>query len=388
MMLEKKMSKSTILLIILIFFNTLNAESSKLKILIVAYTFPKVCETFVVNQVTGLLSRGHDVYVYAMRPKPSTIQNEDFNTYNLAPRTYYQKLPPDLDSFDIIVCQFGMLGNELLKIKKKNPFKAKLATFFRGFDISRYFHDDPHMYDELFKKGDLFLTNCEFFKQRLLENGAPADKVRVHYSTIDCSKFAFSIHRFPEDGKIKIATVARLVEKKGIEDALYAISQVIKKYPNLEYTIIGEGPLKEKLESLTKKLGLTNYVTFAGWQQPLAVAQYLRNSHMFILPCVTAKSFDQDAIPNVLKEAMATGLPVVSTCMSGISEGVIDGVNGFLVKEHDIKSLADKILELIAHPELWEPFGKNGRMLVEEKFEKQKKSKELEEFLIDCVLQK
>lgn len=132
-------------------------------------------------------------------------------------------------------------------------------------------------------------------------------------------------------------------------------------------------------------MGLDDYVTFTGWCTQAEVADYLRQAHIFLLPCVTAPDGDEDAIPNVLKEAMACGIPVISTNITGVPEIVIDGYNGFLVNEHDPAALAEKIDYVITHPELREPFALRGRQIVEEKFEISKKADELEKILLNIA---
>lgn len=360
----------------------------KLKILMVTTTFPKISETFVINQVTGLLARGHDVYVFAEKKEAAQKVHEDVTKYDLVKRTYYETLPADLDSYDVVICQFGPLGKKFLAEKKARGITAKLVTFFRGFDVSRYLKNKENPYEELFQEGDLFLPNCEYFKKRILSLGAPAEKTLVHYSSIDCSRFKMRTAPLDDDF-LYLVTTGRLVEKKGIDDALRALPQVIKKHPNVQYIVIGDGAprVKKKLQDLCHELELEDYVTFAGWRTQAEVAHYLSKAHIFLLPCVTASDGDEDAIPNVLKEAMACGVPVISTSITGIPEIIIDGYNGLLVNEHDFDALAKKVDYLLTQPELCKTFAQRGRQVVEEKFEISKKADELEKILLDLMKQ-
>jgi colanic acid/amylovoran biosynthesis glycosyltransferase len=102
-------------------------------------------------------------------------------------------------------------------------------------------------------------------------------------------------------------------------------------------------------------------------------------AQIFILPCVQAQDHDQEGIPNVLKEAMATGLPVISTRHSGIPELIHDGIFGFLVPERDVDALAEKCEYLISHPRRCVEMGRAGRKFVEENFEISKLNRELGE---------
>lgn len=95
----------------------------------------------------------------------------------------------------------------------------------------------------------------------------------------------------------------------------------------------------------------------------------LHSSDILLAPSVTAENGDQEGIPGSLMQAMACGLPVVSTLHSGIPELVEDGVSGFLAPERNAEVLAEKLEYLLEHPELWEPMGKAGRLRVAQDFE-------------------
>lgn len=221
------------------------------------------------------------------------------------------------------------------------------------------------IYTELFGTGDFFLANCDFFRQRVVKLGCDPNKIVVHRSGLDCSKFIF-IPRYPQpDGQVRIATTGRLVEKKGIEYAIRAIAKQAKVYPKLEYNIIGDGPLRETLQQLIQHLNVSHIVKLLGWKHEQEIIEILNQSHIFIAPSVTAQDGNQDAPINVLKEAMATGLPVISTYHGGIPELVEDGVSGFLVPERDVDTLAERLDYLIKHSENWAEMGCAGRAFVE-----------------------
>jgi colanic acid/amylovoran biosynthesis glycosyltransferase len=98
-----------------------------------------------------------------------------------------------------------------------------------------------------------------------------------------------------------------------------------------------------------------------------------------VAPSITAENGDQEGIPNVLKEAMALGLPVISTLHGGIPELVEDGVSGFLVKERDVDSLAERLAYLVDHPETWSKMGSEGRACIEKDYDMNK----LNDHLVD-----
>lgn len=390
-----------------------------MKIAFLMGRFPTISETFILNQITGMIDRGHDVCIYAESVGDLSNLHGDVLKYNLielthyfgkAPKNYFHRfvraiplfikdflkapvrtilslnfliygrqalslrllytLTPDLrEEYDIIHCQFGGNGFRGIAFRAMHSPKAKLVTTFRGYDISGYVKSEgSNVYESLFQCGDLFLTNCEFFKQRLYKLGCPIEKLKVHGSGLDCSRFPFRTRHFPEDGLVKVVTVGRFIEKKGIEYGIKAIARVLKKYPKLNYFIIGDGKLRKDLEDLVKSLGIVDSVTFLGKQPQEDIISLLETSHIFIAPCVTASDGDQDAPINTLKEAMAMGMPVISTLHGGIPELVEDNVSGYLVPERDADAIAQKLIDLINHPEIWPSMGQAGHAFVEKHY--------------------
>lgn len=396
-----------------------------MRVAFIVYEFPILSETFILNQITGLIDRGHEVDIYADQLGNTFKVHLDIKNYRLLERTFYfgnaelampanrflrvvkgfgmvlahcYKSPLSLlrslnvfkygkqaaslklmytvlpflgkRPYDIVHCQFGTLdyASNLLR-NIVNP-KAKLITSFRGYDISQYVQEHgDHIYDQLFNTGDSFLTNCNYFKDRLIKLGCSPHKIVVHGSGIDCHRFRFTPRYLPSDSQIRIVTTGRLVEKKGIEYSICAIAKLVKADPNIEYLIIGDGPLQEDLQQLIQSLDVNNKVKLLGWKQQQEIIEILDDSHIFVAPSVTAKDGNQDAPINVLKEAMAMGLPVVSTRHGGIPELVENGVSGFLVPERDVDALAEKLAYLIKHSEDWPRFGRAGRAYVLEHYD-------------------
>jgi colanic acid/amylovoran biosynthesis glycosyltransferase len=402
-----------------------------MKIAFLVWRFPVLSEAFILNQIIGLIERGHEVHIYPLNGLPSNTSKVHpvVEEYHLIERTYYPPTLPknylwrvlkalglllanlhkgSLDclqlldifkygqqvtslkwfyraipllenkSYDIIHCQFGTIAQMGLVLRQTGLIKGKLMTTFRGIDISSYVQKEgDRIYEKVFVEGDFFLANCEFFRSRAIAIGCDPQKIVVHGSGIDCDKFTFSPRHFPKNGKIQIVTTGRLVEKKGIEYAIHAVAKLIHTNQNIEYNIIGDGPLKDDLQKLIAELNVTNIVKLLGWKQQQEVIDILNNCHIFIAPSVTAADGNQDAPVNTLKEAMAMGMPVISTFHGGIPELIEDGVSGFLVPERDADAIAEKLSDLIAHPEIWEQMGHAGRKRVEEKYDMNKLNNEL-----------
>ncbi len=405
-----------------------------MKIAFIVWRFPVLSEAFILNQITGLIDRGHDVHIHPVNGLPKNYTGKIHpvvEEYKLLERTHFPPAVPEnivwrffkglglllknLDkgslktlqlfnsqkygsevatlktfyrtvsllqdgTYDIIHCQFGTLAPIALAYRDAGIIQGKLITTFRGIDISKYVQENgANVYDQLFKEGEFFLANCKFFGNRAISLGCDSKRLVIHGSGLDCRKFSFKPRYFPADGKIKIATTGRLVEKKGIEYAIRAVAKIVETHPNIEYNIIGDGELKEHFEKLIAELNLSHIVKLLGWKQQKEIVEILDNSHIFVAPSVTAADGNQDAPVNTLKEAMAMGLPVISTIHGGIPELVQDGISGFLVRERDADEIAEKLTYLIQHFQDWEKMGKAGRARVEDKYDMNKLNDELVE---------
>jgi colanic acid/amylovoran biosynthesis glycosyltransferase len=277
-----------------------------------------------------------------------------------------------------------MFGVALKQILSSN---SRVVTSIRGSDVTVHIKKRPMIYNRLFKEGDLFLPVCEFLKERLIQEGCEEKKIVVHYSGIDCSKFDYIQRERAPGDPMKVLTIARLIEKKGVAFAVEAVSRLLSKGEKIEYTVVGDGVLRESLQRMIEDMGIKRQVRLVGSKTHEEVKMALEQSHVLIAPSLTSESGDQEGIPNAIKEAMATGLPVISTLHSGIPELVTDGVSGFLVPERDAASLAEALAYLISHPEACNWMGKAGRMQVKEGFDTHSLNKKLEE-LYQGLMQK
>ncbi len=165
---------------------------------------------------------------------------------------------------------------------------------------------------------------------------------------------------------MRVLTVGRLVEKKGLQYSIRAVAKVLAGHPHVRYDIVGDGPLRCDLETLIRKLGVERNVTLLGARDGLDVQRRMAEAHIFMLSSVTASDGDQEGTPVSLLEAQACGLPVISSRHSGIPEIVGDGRSGHLVPEGDVDGLADRLLSLVEHPKRWAEMGRRGRRHIEE----------------------
>jgi len=272
---------------------------------------------------------------------------------------------------------FGYGGLKMLPLCQQ--LKLPLITSFHGIDVSERAKRRIYRYrlKKLFEKGSLFLVRSEVMKEDTSNLGCKGDKIVVHYGGVDVEKFRFKKRRETQ-GKVKILMCGRFIEKKGFEYGIMAFAQLLKKYNDIELRIIGDGYMQRKLKMLVMRLGAHKNLIFLGVKSHSEVAKEMRDADIFLSPNVTSRNGDREGIPNTIKEAMATGLPVVSTYHAGIPELVIDKKTGFLVPEKDVDGLVNRLDYLIAHPEIWDDLGREGRKVVEEKFNLFKQVRKLE----------
>jgi colanic acid/amylovoran biosynthesis glycosyltransferase len=159
------------------------------------------------------------------------------------------------------------------------------------------------------------------------------------------------------------------VEKKGLDVAIRAVGILTRAGVSVDYTILGDGPLRDELLAMVSVLELEGCVHLPGTVAHPAVLEHLGRSHVLLAPSVVAESGDQEGIPNAIKEGMAIGLPVVTTNHSGIPELVQDGVTGWLVPERDAEALAAAVRRIAEAPESSVPLAVAARRAVEQDYD-------------------
>jgi colanic acid/amylovoran biosynthesis glycosyltransferase len=395
-----------------------------MRIAFIVNQFPALSETFILNQITGLLDRGHEVDIYAYRPRNDPRVHADVEKYDLLRRTYYMtaytsmprnkiyrlvkglrcismdlpkkpmavlnslnflKFGKDAASlnilyqigpflsrgpYDIVHCHFGPSGHLAINLEAVGAIHGKIVTTFYGADISSYVkRKGKHIYDTLFEKGNLFLCVSQQMKDTLVNLGCDERKIIIHRLGVHMAKFDFRPNKPRTNSQVRLLTIARLVEKKGIEYGIRSVAKVLKQHPNIEYKIAGDGHLRGSLQTLIEDLKISDNVKLLGWQVQEQIIRLLQEADILLAPSVASQTGDCEGIPVAIVEALAEGLPVISTLHSGIPEAVHHGESGLLVPEHDANALAEKLEYLLEHPELWPVMGQKGRKHVEEHYD-------------------
>ena len=383
------MGKKLIFGLLISYCFSIIAIQDQLNILFVVHYFPSLSQIYIVNLMTSLIDRGHNVSIFSVR-KNEVHENlpPNIEKYRLLDRVTYENFPDPLPDADIVFCQFGGFGKTVFEIPNLSEWlqQRKVVVCLRGLDIVEYSKNDSFVNKKIFEQVDLFLPVCDYFKQQLLSLGCPLKKIAVHHSVIDCAQFFFRERIKPiKDNVIEFISVCRLVKKKGLDYALQAIAKVAQKYPHIHYTIVGDGPEYKNLKDLTRQLKLQKKVTFCGWKDHKAIVSLLDKSHIFLLPSITPKNGNKEGIANSLKEAMAMGLISIGTLHAGTPELIDNGVSGFLVPEKDVSELVRIIHYIIKHPEEWKSWGRAARKKIEDEFEIKKSAEKLERLFYNLL---
>ncbi|ORM53622.1 colanic acid biosynthesis glycosyltransferase WcaL [Pantoea conspicua] len=359
--------------------------------------FPVASETFVLNQVTHFIDAGYEVEIISVFPGDLVNRHAAFDEYGLAAKTHYllpeekvsivdklnQRLrlvlpkltkPSLLRSLnvrrygaqasklllpsivanatqtftaDVFLVHFGYAGALANKLRELGVLKGKQATVFHGADISRRHILEEHKLDyvNLFRQSELMLPISHLWQDKLIEMGCPPEKIHVTRMGIEPEKFNFQ-PRQAFHSPLRIVSVARLTEKKGLDVAVKASAILKQRGGQFQYTIIGNGDQDEMMRDFIAREGMEDCVSMPGFKPQDEIRRALSEADIFLLPSKTAADGDMEGIPVALMEAMAVGLPVVSTFHSGIPELIENNVSGWLVEEDDPEALAGTLLKL------------------------------------------
>jgi glycosyltransferase involved in cell wall biosynthesis len=214
-----------------------------------------------------------------------------------------------------------------------------------------------------------FVVSISEFNRGLLRKLAPEGApIHVVHCGVDTDFYRLAHHTPPRTGAVRALCVASLREVKGHRVLLEALAEGGDRLDRIELDLVGDGPLRSELEELVERLGLGSRVRFHGDLTEHVVVGMLEAADLFVLPSVIERNGDTEGIPVALMEAMAAGVPVVASRLTGVPELVHDGETGLLVEPGDVPGLADRLAELLAAPDAAVGRAAAGRYLVEHEF--------------------
>lgn len=372
--------------------------------------FSRSSETFIYDMVKELEHQGVDCHVLTM----NRVNKEErpFDKVHVTPRPGRWHLPRlcrralatlgiagDVDTHtwpiirsrfrrhleqlapDVVHAQFGPMG--VLVAPVTEALNIPLVVTFHGHDISVLPQNESFRrhYQILFRRADILTGVSSHNCAKLVSLGAPDEKVNVLHNGTQVEKFCYSnpLNGF-QRGTVRFLFVGRLVKVKSpvsLLDAFATARAEVGEESNLHLTIAGDGPELSSVRRRIRKQQMEDYVDCLGRVSHEEVQELMQSHHVYTQHSRRTSSGAEEGLGVVFIEAQASGLPVIATRSGGIPDVVIDGETGYLVPEGDTEAMADRIVHLARHPEMWEEMGQAGRKHVAENFDLKKQVEEL-----------
>jgi glycosyltransferase involved in cell wall biosynthesis len=377
----------------------------------VAKVFPRLSETFVINEIRELEGQGMDIHIFSLHHPPAAVPHRLLGELR-APVTCVETVTrpsgKDCEKAAVVLSErfeeAAQLGDRLFPRKyvrlalqlvdgarslglrrlhahfaSRAAHVAMLASQLLGVPYSFTAHAKDIYHEEVdrdllrvkMRYADLVVTVSEFNRQALLQIGAGipdvATKVVRLYNGVDLSLF----HRGTPDNRVSnlFLAVGRLVEKKGFPTLIRACSILRERGVPFAGEIVGSGPEESLLQDLIRDADLGHAVRLRGALPVEEVATAIRRASLVVLPCIVGSDGNVDALPTVLLEAMASGVPVISSKISGIPEIIADGETGYLVPAGDPAAIADAMQRILQDPIGADGLGKAARQRAERLFD-------------------
>lgn len=395
------------------------------KILVIVTVFPSVTETFILNQITDLIDRGHDVTVFTYNKSSDGIIHQLFLQYNLEKKTVshfknqkskwsvfkeslkffrkyrkcidlkkllillnpanfktnqkklkvYYDLPILLfkESFDIIHCHFGFNGKKLADAYKFgicNYPKAILS--FHGSDLTpskvEYY---KNLYKDVFNYFDAFTVNSPYLQSILLSVNPTLNNYFLIPEGFKKQNLEAHLQIQKDTLSFEIVFCGRLVNWKGPDRAIRMVKKmIVLGCTKVRLHIIGSGEMMEELQRLIRELEIDNYVILHGSLSQANVFKIMARSSVFLLPGIADQQTQRsEAQGLVLQEAQFFKLPVITSDVGGIKYGMIPNKTGFLVDSQLEEEFVEKLILLYENPDLIRQMGEKGHKFALSEFE-------------------
>lgn len=405
--------------------------------------FPILSETFVIQQVAGLVRAGHKVTVIAgqwgdkacahetyrqnqlgncvlpVRVGIETTQAKTLNLCKFIVRSAFLKQgrkrlgvamsaasdgstaslldiaavstkpveQQHLGKYDAIIAHFGPAGVRAMHLQQAGLLEGPLAVVFHGSDMSDRATLARHMgsYRALFKHATKLLPISCLWQKRLIEWDAQPEKIEVLRMGVNIDRLSMLDPSRPLQTPLRVLSVARFTEKKGLQ---YAIEGIVAAKGAIRYDIIGSGPLEAELKTMAAKAPSDKQIVFLGKQSQQQVFEALEAADIFLLPSVTAAGGDMEGIPVALMEAMAKGVLTLATEHSGIPELITHQLTGLLVRERNSSDIEKQLDELREGKINLSYLRSEARKRIAEEFDNQKLDNQIQRVVQDLSLEK
>lgn len=385
--------------------------------------FPKLSQSFVLNEIYYLRRRGHDVAVFSINEPDERLTHEEYDeltvpvgyadppsvtgavrtvtvpstfhprilrsmAFPASPRTHLGSMylagqcidfVESLDWTPDIVHTHFARGNKFGAVHVGEYYGVPCTLTTHAYDL----FSPPNLktVERLGNRVDRIVTISEYNRAYIRDDLAIDTPVEVIRAGIRPEKFAPSGGTQPG----RILTVSRLVEKKGVDYAIDAVGEAVEDHPEITYHIVGTGEREPELRERIGDRGLEATVSLLGTVSDERLVSEFDEAAAFLLPCVVDEGGDRDGIPVVLMEAMAMRVPPITTTVSGIPELVEHRENGLVVDPRNTEALAAAIDELIGDERLRMALGETARETIEDRFDAETTTRRLEQMFESTV---
>jgi len=269
---------------------------------------------------------------------------------------------------DVVLAEYGTAGSFITPICKS--LNLPLLVHFHGFDASRkdILNTFKKGYQLMFSYASKIIVVSNAMKQALVGQGCPEKKLVLN----TCGPHPDYLNIEPDLESNYIISVGRHTYKKAPYLTILAFQKVLDKHPSLKFKMIGDGELFDVSKNIVKSLGLEDSVILFGGLDRQEIIKHLQTAFLFIQHSLVASNGDSEGTPVGIIEAMAAGLPIVSTRHAGIPDVVIENETGLLVDENNIEEMASYMLKLVENRDLAESMGQKGKAMIQDHFTMEK----------------
>lgn len=386
--------------------------------------FPVLSETFILTELLALEARGVPLHVFSLqRPNDPRFHEDlprlkaqvsyvpdltdagrlwrhhrsllkrDGRRYSRTLGSVMGSHPRTLNAF----LQSGYIANEVRRLRigrlhahfaNQPTTVARLAASLAGVPFSFTAHATDIFKTSVRRRtlaghltaADFVVAVSEFNRRFLAKAAARPTRIVTLYNGIDLARFA--PNGTPPFDVFRVLCVARLVEKKGLPVLIEACRLLRDRGERFHCEIVGKGMLRPQLQAQIKAAGLGDVVSLVGPQTQLEIVGRYHDAHLAVLPAIVARDGNREGLPVSIVEALASGLPVVTTPVTGIPEAVEHGHNGLLVPMNDAPALADAMGSLIHDRALYDRLRANARQSVERRFDVRQTTEQLHDLFM------
>lgn len=419
-----------------------------MRIALCLHVFPTLNQSWLIDQIVALLSRGHDISIYATPINTGEAIHPAVHDHGLIQRITYRPSRPEArlprllkglacalaafprapraalaslnlpkykwkvisgdlamtllplsrprQPFDLFHVHDGQTAYTFCALKRMGLIPEPLLVTFHGPDITNQIDLGRHEHGRLaFQTADAFTVGSTFIRDKLLAlpHAPPADRVHILPLGLNLADFPplTTPRTLPADGPIHLLSVGRVIELKGFEYALRAVASLAHRYPRLHYTIAGGGNEHlDHLKHLAASLNIVDRVHFTGGLSRDKLFPLYQRSHLFTLPGIVMPDGQAEGQGVVLLEAQAFGLPVITTTAGGqpdcVSHSTTSNLgSAFVVEPKNPDALADKIAWLLDHPDAFPTMSRHGRAFIEQHFDNAQLITRLEALYADLI---